>query len=151
MEISSKHVTYVSLFVNIFVIFICWKLNSSRVLPLQEATSSAAGEYSVVLTTCPNIKVAKELSHKLVQVKFVACVNIIPQITSVYMWKNKVEEETEVLLVAKTKSDLIPELIRLVKESHPYEVPEIISLGIKDGNKKYLQWIGEVVKGRVQK
>ena len=73
--------------------------------------------------------------------------NIVPQVTSVYLWKNKVEEDKELLLVVKTTKELISEVIKFVKDHHPYEVPEIICLNIKDGYENYLDWIGEVVKG----
>ena len=115
-----------------------------------EPKSSRTEKYAVVLTTTPSMEVARALSHKLVQANFAACVNIIPQTTSVYKWKNKVEEEIEVLLVVKTKSELISDVIKFVKDNHPYEVPEVIILGIKDGYEKYLGWIDEVVKNKVK-
>ncbi len=104
--------------------------------------------YVVILTTTPSKDVSLKIARELVKRKLVACVNIIPGVYSVYTWKGKVEEAQEELLVMKTKRELIKEVIKLVKELHPYEVPEVISLSISGGYEKYLKWIDEVVATR---
>jgi len=101
--------------------------------------------YVVILTTTPSRDVSLKIARELVERKLVACVNIIPEVYSVYTWKGKVEEAQEELLIMKTKRELIKEVIKLVKELHPYEVPEIISLNISEGYEEYLKWIDEVV------
>ncbi|KAK7154696.1 hypothetical protein R3I93_009593 [Phoxinus phoxinus] len=103
------------------------------------------GTHSAAFVTCPNDAVARELARGIVEKKLAACVNIIPQITSVYVWQGKIEEDTEVLMMIKTRSSKIPALAEYVRSNHPYEVAEVISLPIDQGNPPYLKWIGDVV------
>ena len=98
-------------------------------------------EYRIDLCTIDSIKNANELAHNLVKARLAACVNIVSGVTSVYEWENAICEENEYLLIIKTKSDLYKKLETKIKEFHPYEVPEIISLKIDNGSKSYLDWI----------
>ena len=98
--------------------------------------------FSVVLVTVPDIKTAQNLSLNLVERKLAACVNMISNISSVYRWKDKIEQSQECLLLIKTKSTLVPDLGEFVKQNHPYSTPEIISLPIQDGLESYLDWLG---------
>ena len=74
-----------------------------------------------------------------------ACVNILPGVTSVYEWEGKIQTDSEVLLMIKTRSEAVPALSELVTREHPYDVPEVIATSIEDGSRKYLDWIGETV------
>ena len=74
--------------------------------------------------------------------KKAACVNIIPGVRSLFWWEGKVEEADEHLLIVKTRAALFPEVTRIVKSLHSYDVPEIIALPITDGNQDYLDWLG---------
>ncbi|KAM8879724.1 protein CutA homolog [Spinachia spinachia] len=105
----------------------------------------AAGTHSAAFVTCPNEGVAKDLARAIVEKKLAACVNIVPAITSVYEWQGKIEEDSEVLLMIKTRSSKVPALAEYVRSNHPYEVAEVISLPIDQGNPPYLKWIGQVV------
>ncbi|XP_063360726.1 protein CutA homolog [Cydia amplana] len=107
--------------------------------------SADADKYSVAYVTVPNNEVAKTLAHGLVKQKLAACVNIIPQVTSVYMWKGEINEDSELLLMIKTRTSQVDQLTTYVRSNHPYEVCEVISLPIKNGNPPYLKWIGETV------
>lgn len=98
-------------------------------------------EYRIVLCTIDSIENAKKLAHNLVKDKLAACVNIVSGVTSVYEWKNEICEDNEYLLIIKTKSDLYEKLEAKIKELHPYEIPEIVSLKIDKGSKSYLDWI----------
>ncbi|XP_057320574.1 divalent-cation tolerance protein CutA [Microplitis mediator] len=111
----------------------------------QRAMNTLAGIYSVAYVTVPDDQVAKKLAHGIVKNKLAACVNIIPQITSVYEWKNEINEDQELLLMIKTRTETIGNLTDFVKKNHPYEVCEVISLPINDGNEQYLNWIGDIV------
>lgn len=103
------------------------------------------GMHSAAFITCPNHTVALELARGIVQRKLAACVNIVPAIKSVYEWQGKIEEDDEVLLMIKTRSSKISSLAEFVRGNHPYEVAEVISLPIEQGNPPYLKWLGEVV------
>ncbi|XP_043971537.1 protein CutA homolog isoform X1 [Gambusia affinis] len=104
-----------------------------------------AGTHSAAFVTCPNDTVAKDLARGIVERKLAACVNIVPAIKSVYEWQGKIEEDNEVLLMIKTRSSRVPALAEYVRSNHPYEVAEVISLPIEQGNPPYLKWIGDVV------
>lgn len=101
---------------------------------------------TVVLITAKDEKEAGKIGRCLVKDRLVACVNIIPNIDSIYWWEGKVEEDKEALIIAKTKSNLVHKIIEEVKSLHSYTCPEIISLPIKNGNPDYLTWIEKEVK-----
>ncbi len=101
------------------------------------------GPYIVCLVTIDDPEKAAQIARNLVEKKLVACVNILPQIRSIYSWKGQLCDEAEVLMIMKTRGDRFAEVQRAVKALHPYEVPEIISLNINDAFAPYLQWIDE--------
>jgi periplasmic divalent cation tolerance protein len=100
-------------------------------------------QYAVILITVPSEELASKIAGYLVENKLAACVNILPQIRSVYYWEGKVCDDKELLLVVKTKSSIFEDLKKAVTELHSYDVPEIILLPINNGNKEYLQWIDD--------
>jgi periplasmic divalent cation tolerance protein len=95
----------------------------------------------VVFITVDSQENAQKIANKLLTERKAACVNVIPAIESHYWWQGQIESAKELLLIVKTRAALIDELIKLVKEIHPYSVPEIIALPIIGGNQDYLQWI----------
>ena len=100
------------------------------------------GDFILVLVTAPDQDLAELLAKTLVEKKIAACVNLISGMRSIYRWEGEVQEEQEVLLMIKTQTGLIEnQLIPLVQELHPYDVPEIIALPIVAGEKNYLDWI----------
>ncbi len=99
----------------------------------------------VVLITAPDLSAAQKLARTVLEQKLAACVNIIPGITSLFWWQNKIDEQTEVLLVSKTVRAKVSALIAAVKQAHPYEVPEIIALPIVEGSEDYLRWVRDSV------
>uniref|UniRef100_K7C2I1 Protein CutA n=1 Tax=Pan troglodytes TaxID=9598 RepID=K7C2I1_PANTR len=104
------------------------------------------GSVSAAFVTCPNEKVAREIARAVVEKRLAACVNLIPQITSIYEWKGKIEEDSEVLMMIKTQSSLVPALTDFVRSVHPYEVAEVIALPVEQGNFPYLQWVRQVTE-----
>ena len=98
-------------------------------------------EFRVVFCTIDTIERAKQLALELVKNRLAACVNIIPRGTSIYEWKGEIVEDKEFLLIIKTKATLYSKLETKIKELHPYEVPEIVSLDLEEGSKDYLDWI----------
>ena len=98
-------------------------------------------EYIVVFITTNTSGEAQEISRVLLEQRKAACINIIPEVDSRFWWENEIDSAQESLLVIKTKSSLLPEIIDLVKGAHSNVVPEIIALPIVGGNQDYLEWI----------
>lgn len=98
----------------------------------------------IVLITAPSIEVAEKIARNLVEQRLAACVNILPQIRSIYAWEGQVNDEPEILLIAKTQANLFEnQFISAVRALHPYQVPEIIAVPVSAGFAAYLQWIGQ--------
>lgn len=104
-------------------------------------------EVSVVLVTVGNEEEASAIAGRLVAEKLVACVNIIPRIRSIYLWKGEVCDEGEVLMIMKTQTLLLPALQTAIRQSHSYEVPEIIAFPVSHGLPEYLAWVVESTGG----
>ena len=100
-------------------------------------------QYILVLTTMPDKNQAEQLAEKLVTAKLAACINIMPQMTSIYEWNGQLEKGTEHLILIKTRNVVYEKLENTLKAEHPYSVPEIISLPIEAGLQDYLNWIDE--------
>lgn len=100
----------------------------------------------IVLTTAGSQEEARKIAHALVERKLAACVNIVPQIESVYRWQGKVENATEWLLIIKTQAEFFARVRDAIKELHSYELPECIMIPVEGGSEEYLNWIGENVQ-----
>ncbi|KAF8795316.1 protein CutA homolog isoform X2 [Argiope bruennichi] len=103
------------------------------------------GVFSVSYVTAPSDDVAKKIAEGLVKEKLAACVNIIPGIHSIYEWKGEIQKDSEVLMLIKSRTSRLDELTKYVRENHPYEVCEVISMPIQQGNEPYLKWLDEIV------
>ena len=95
----------------------------------------------IVLCTIDSADAARKLARRLVQDRLAACVNIIENVTSVYKWEGRIEEDAELLLVIKTQDSRLQELMDRISEIHPYDVPEILSWPVQKGSKAYLEWV----------
>ena len=106
-------------------------------------------EPNVVIVFCPvsDEKEAATLAQALVQREEAACVNVIPQVRSLYRWKGKIHNENEHLLLIKTTQPLLEDVKKTIKELHSYELPEILAVSVSDGDRNSLSWIGSSVKG----
>jgi periplasmic divalent cation tolerance protein len=99
----------------------------------------------IVLTTAGSDEEARKIAHHLVEHRLAACVNILPQVSSVYRWEDKIDEAREWLLVVKTTAAVFGEVRQAIAELHSYALPECICLTIEDGSTEYLQWIGDSI------
>jgi periplasmic divalent cation tolerance protein len=99
----------------------------------------------IVLTTAASEEEARKIAHHLVERRLAACVNIVPQVTSIYRWRGKVEEAQEWLLLVKTTAGAFAQVREAIAELHSYELPECVCLTIDDGAENYLQWIADSV------
>jgi periplasmic divalent cation tolerance protein len=99
----------------------------------------------IVLTTTNSEGEAAKIARHLVEHGLAACVNIVPQVTSIYRWKDKVEAAREWVLMIKTTASLFGQVRQAIADLHSYELPECVCLTIEDGSPDYLQWIAESV------
>lgn len=100
----------------------------------------------IVYVVCKNQTESSKIGRILIEKRLAACVNIIPVIKSIYRWKGKIIEDSESILLAKTISNKIGELIKKVKKLHSYDVPCIEVIEISRGNKDYFNWLKKEVK-----
>jgi len=110
-----------------------------------DMSAKPTGNYKIAWVTAPDQKTADSIASGVLGEKLVACVNMIPGVKSMYSWKGKLETSQEVLMLMKTKEDLVSKLITQVVKLHPYDCPEVITTAIEDGHKEYLSWVGESV------
>ena len=101
----------------------------------------------IVLTTAGSEEEARKIARHLVESRIAACVNIVPQVSSIYRWQGKVEETREWLLVIKTTAAAFEEVRQAITKLHSYDLPECVCLNVEDGAPNYLQWIAESVVG----
>jgi len=86
---------------------------------------------------------AKKIGKELVSARLAACVNLLDNMNSFYLWQGEIQEDTEVVMIAKTTEDRIPELIEKVKSMHSYDCPCIVSLPVLRGYQPFLDWIAD--------
>jgi periplasmic divalent cation tolerance protein len=107
--------------------------------------------YIQISTTTETKEEAQKIARCLVEQKLAACVQIISPITSIYRWKEKVENTKEWLCLIKTREDLFKKVETAIKKLHSYETPEIIAVSIVKGSKEYLAWLchesGNITEG----
>jgi periplasmic divalent cation tolerance protein len=94
----------------------------------------------VIYTTIDEMKDARRIAQTLTEERLVACVNIIPNVESVYRWKGKIENSNEIVLIAKTIDQNIKKTIQRIKQLHKYDIPDIDVLPIIGGLKDYLDY-----------
>ena len=106
--------------------------------------ASAAASACLVLTTAASPEDAQRLAHSMVDARLAACVQLLPQMTSVYRWQGKVEQASEVLMLFKTTRQRLPQLEAKLHELHPYELPEFLVLDAA-ASPGFLAWIAQCV------
>jgi len=97
----------------------------------------------IVMSTAGSQEEARKIAHALVERRLAACVNIVPQIESIYRWQQKIETATEWLLLIKTQAESFERIRAAIKELHSYELPECVMLEVAAGSSEYLNWIAE--------
>src|SRR5438128_3068203 len=100
----------------------------------------------IVMTTTETQKDGEWLAHMLVERELAACVQVLPQMTSIYRWQDHVERSIETLLLIKTTRELYSAVESAIKTNHHYQTPEIIALPIEAGSTAYLAWLAASVK-----
>ncbi|XP_061867759.1 protein CutA [Colius striatus] len=107
--------------------------------------SYVSGTHSIAFINCLNEQIAKDMARAIMDKKLAAYVNILPKSSALSFWEGELEETTEILLLVKTRTSKIGELSNYIRSIHPFEIPEIISLPIDQGNPVYLKWMEESV------
>ena len=98
----------------------------------------------VVFITASKEEEAVKIAHALVEARLAGCVNCVKNIRSIYSWEGRIEDEKEVLMIAKTQKKLFKPLQEKVKELHSYSVPEVIAVPVTEGSADYLKWLKNV-------
>jgi periplasmic divalent cation tolerance protein len=99
----------------------------------------------LVLSTASSAEEARKIAQTLVERRIAACVNIVPQVESIYRWQGKVESSEEWLLLIKTTVQEFPAVRDAIAELHSYDLPECIAIDIEDGSAEYLKWLRDAV------
>ena len=97
----------------------------------------------VILSTFASTRQAKRMGRELVTRRLAACCNIVPGLTSFFVWKGKEEEAQETLLLVKTTAPRLSQALDYLKRHHPYELPELIVFSLEGAEASYLKWILE--------
>lgn len=95
----------------------------------------------ILLTTWPDEKSARLVANDWLNKNLVACVNILPQMLSLYRWDGELKSGTEHQMFLKTSAHRVQALQQAILEAHPYECPEILQLPVSGGYDRYLDWI----------
>src|SRR3954447_15326631 len=95
----------------------------------------------LVLSTAGSEDEARKIARHLVENHLAACVNIVPQMESLYRWQGKIQSSREWLLLIKSNAKKFPEIKQAIAELHSYDLPECIALAIEDGSREYLEWL----------
>ena len=97
----------------------------------------------VIYTTYPNKDEARKVSEALIDARLVACANILAGHESLYRWDGAVQNETEVAVIYKTRDELFPEVEKIIKSLHSYDVPCVVAWEASLGHEPFLQWVHE--------
>lgn len=95
----------------------------------------------LVIANCPDEATANAIALAAVEEKLAACANILPRVQSIYRWQGAVESTSEIPLLLKTTTAAYPALEARIRESHPYDLPEIVALPVSHGLPGYLNWV----------
>lgn len=100
-----------------------------------------------IYMTAGKLEEAQKIGRELVASRLAACVNLFPHMNSIYIWDGKLQEESEVVMIAKTTEARVSDLIARVKSLHSYSCPCIVSLKVEDGFPPFLEWVSGSVGG----
>ncbi|HMK54250.1 MAG TPA: divalent-cation tolerance protein CutA [Methanobacteriaceae archaeon] len=99
--------------------------------------------YSLIYVTTSGENESKKIARILLEEKLAACANIIPSMKSFYWWEGKIEEDEESILILKTRSENLDNIIKRVKDIHSYDIPCVLEILINNGSEDYLKWLEE--------
>jgi len=103
----------------------------------------------ILISTIGSIEQAESIARTLIEEKAAACVNLVPGLVSIYRWQGQLQRDQEILMIMKTSGDRSEALMARLKELHPYDVPEILSIPVESAAAGYLEWVIRESDGRL--
>src|SRR5438477_4589064 len=100
----------------------------------------------IVLTTCPAAEAAEALAERIVDARLAACVQVLPRMTSIYIWEGEIQRESEYLLLIKTLPEKWDEMREFIVANHSYEVPEVVAIETDKVSEPYAKWLAAELK-----
>ncbi|KAM9735450.1 protein CutA homolog isoform 2-T2 [Menidia menidia] len=103
------------------------------------------GYYSILLINSPNEQAAKDISRAVMERRLAASINIHSRTSTMYYWKGEIQDASEFLMLVKTKTSKIQQVVDYVRSVHPYANPEVLSFSVEDGSLAYMKWMDEAI------
>jgi periplasmic divalent cation tolerance protein len=103
-------------------------------------------EVCLVFVTGPDRESLVRIGRALVDERLAACVNVLPEVTSIFRWEGDIDVTGEALAMLKTTRDRFGQVCRRVSELHPYDLPECIAVPVAAGSERYLSWVRQCVQ-----
>lgn len=107
--------------------------------------SYVPGHHSVLLVNSPNEQTAKDIGRTIMERRLAASINILSRTSTMYYWKGEIQDASEILMLVKTKTSKIQQVIDYVRSVHPYANPEVLSFPVADGSLAYMKWMDEAI------
>ena len=105
------------------------------------SASCDASDFTISYVSINDSAKAEFIAGILLEKRLAACIQIIPKVTSLYRWKGKVEKDEELLMLIKSRKSKLADMTKTIVDNHPYEVCEVVSVPIAQGNPAYLKWL----------
>ncbi|WP_265033327.1 divalent-cation tolerance protein CutA [Wolbachia endosymbiont (group A) of Sicus ferrugineus] len=99
----------------------------------------------LIYTTFSSLKEAKTVSEELLNEKLIICVNIFPEVNSLYLWEGKISNSCEVVAIMKSKNDQVDKIVEKIEAMHSYDQPAIAVMPIEKANKSFTNWANSVI------
>ncbi|MEC4735314.1 divalent-cation tolerance protein CutA [Wolbachia endosymbiont (group A) of Andrena hattorfiana] len=99
----------------------------------------------LIYTTFSSLKEAKTVSEELLNEKLIVCVNIFPEVNSLYLWEGKISNSCEVVAIMKSKNDQVDKIVEKIEAMHSYDQPAIAVMPIEKANKSFTNWANSVI------
>ncbi|MBA8755135.1 divalent-cation tolerance protein CutA [Wolbachia endosymbiont of Drosophila bicornuta] len=99
----------------------------------------------LVYTTFSNFEEAKTVSEELLNEKLIVCVNIFPEVNSLYLWEGKISNSCEVVAIMKSRNDQVDKIVEKIEAMHSYDQPAIAVMRIEKANKSFTNWANSVI------
>ncbi|XP_041667008.1 protein CutA homolog isoform X2 [Cheilinus undulatus] len=103
------------------------------------------GHHSLLVINSPNEQTAKDIGRAIMERRLAASINILSRTSTMYYWKGEIQDATEFLMLVKTKTSRVQQVVDYVRSVHPYATPEVLSFLVEDGSLAYMKWMDEAI------